>query len=185
MEPKPIPEPWLSFLKEIEESLGSEVQFHCFGGFAITYLFGLSRPTSDIDILSGLVREKHKELFNFAGKGSLLHKKYAIYLDLVGTIAVVPEDYANRLTEITPSSFRFLRLFVMEPHDIVLSKVSRNYPHDIEDVQHLAKTADLDVELLRERYKAEVEIYVIGPPERTKGNLDFWIRMIKEIQSGN
>ncbi len=117
-----VPEPWLTFLTEIDESLDSEVQFHCFGAFAIVCLFGLPRPTEDVDILSALVRNNYQELFELAGKGSALHEKYGIYLDLVGGIAVVPDDYAERLTDITPSKFVNIRLLVMEPHDIVLTK---------------------------------------------------------------
>jgi hypothetical protein len=46
-----IPEPWLSFWKEIDESLSSPVEFHCLGGFVITLLYGLERSTADIDVI--------------------------------------------------------------------------------------------------------------------------------------
>ena len=178
-----IPQPWLAFLTRIDESLDSEVQFHCFGAFAIMCLFGLPRPTEDVDILSALVRENYQKLFELAGKGSELHEKYRVYLDLVGGVAVVPDDYAERLRDITPSKFVNIRLLVMEPHDLVLTKVSRNYPHDIADVEYIARSTKLDVEVLRARFVAEVSHNVIGPPERTQGNLDFLIGMIKEMQS--
>ncbi len=49
--------------------------------------------------------------------------KHSVYLDLVGTVAIVPDDYADRLIEVTPSLFDQLRIFVMDPHDIILTKV--------------------------------------------------------------
>ena len=74
MPSKPIPEPWLSFLKEIDDSLESEVSFHCFGGFAITLLYGLPRETLDVDVMASVVRNDYDRLSSIAGKGSELYK---------------------------------------------------------------------------------------------------------------
>jgi len=176
-----IEEPWLSFLKEIDDSLESEISFHCFGAFAITVQFGLARETSDVDVMSGIVREHHDNLVALAGKDSLLHKKYRVYLDLVGAIATVPDDYEERLIPIiTP--FKNIQFYVMEVHDIVLAKVCRDQPKDIQDVEYLARVANLDTELLKERYRSELQHKVIGPPERADGTFSYWISVIKEIQ---
>ncbi|MGA9980366.1 MAG: hypothetical protein WBQ08_17230 [Candidatus Sulfotelmatobacter sp.] len=51
-------------------------------------------------------------------RGGLLHKKYKIYLDHVG-VAHVPEDYEDRLTEIFPGVFKYLRLFALDPSDLL------------------------------------------------------------------
>lgn len=179
---KPIPKPWQAFLAEIDLSLDEDAHFHCFGGFAIDYLFGLPRSTSDVDVISGVVRSQHQKLSDLAGKGSDLQNRHRVYLDLVGTIAVVPDDYETRLIEITPASFTRLRLFVFETHDIVLSKISRDAPKDREDVTYLAKVADLDVNTLRSRYRAEVRPYVIGRTSYVDQTLELWIEMIEEVQ---
>ena len=178
---KPIPEPWLSFLQKIDDSLESEVPFHCFGGFAIDVLYGLPRETADVDIMATVVRYRYDELFELAGKGSALHKKYKLYLDLVGAIAVVPDDYEERLIAIA-TKFKHIRLFVMEPHDIVLAKLGRAASKDIQDIMYLAKVANLDTKLLRERYDSELSHNVIGPPERAEGTLTYWINTVNEIQ---
>jgi hypothetical protein len=44
MPAKQIPEPWRSFL--------SEVELHCFGGFVVTMLYGLARITADVDVIT-------------------------------------------------------------------------------------------------------------------------------------
>lgn len=178
---KPIPEPWLSFLQEIDDSLESDVSFHCFGGFAIDLLYGLPRGTVDLDIMATVVRDRYEELFALAGKGSAMHKKYKLYLDLVGAIAVVPDDYEERLIAIA-TTFKHIRLFVMEPHDIVLAKLGRNTSKDIQDVMYLAKVANLDTKLLRERYESELSHNVIGPQERAAGTLKYWINTVNEVQ---
>jgi len=45
-----IPEPWKSFLKDVDEGLSQEASLHCTGGFVITQLWGMSRNTSDLDL---------------------------------------------------------------------------------------------------------------------------------------
>lgn len=176
-----IHEPWLSLLKEINDSLQSEISFHCFGAFAITVQFGLPRETSDVDVMSGIVQDHYGKLTEKAGKDSPLHKKYGVYLDLVGAIASVPDDYEDRLIEIdTP--FKMIRFYVMEVHDIILAKISRNQPKDIQDVEYLAQIADIDVTLLEKRYYSELQYNIIGPPERAEGTLRTLIDMITEIR---
>jgi len=45
--PEEIPEPWRSFLAEVDQSLSGEVIFHCIGGFVVTLLYGHARTTAD------------------------------------------------------------------------------------------------------------------------------------------
>jgi hypothetical protein len=46
-----IPEPWRSFLNELDRIATSTVRLDCIGGFVATMLYGLSRPTADLDVL--------------------------------------------------------------------------------------------------------------------------------------
>ena len=46
-----LPEPWKSFLTEIDEVLDQEVDLHCLGGFVGKVVYDFDRETSDIDIL--------------------------------------------------------------------------------------------------------------------------------------
>ncbi len=48
---KIIPEPWNSFLSEVDDSLNEEVELHCLGGFVVTMLYGLARLTADIGVV--------------------------------------------------------------------------------------------------------------------------------------
>ncbi len=41
-----IPEPWASFLSQVDDCLGEEVELHCFGGFVVTIRYGLTRSTA-------------------------------------------------------------------------------------------------------------------------------------------
>jgi hypothetical protein len=46
-----IPEPWFSFLKELDALATETVRMECIGGFVVTVLYGLSRATADVDVL--------------------------------------------------------------------------------------------------------------------------------------
>ena len=96
-----MPEPWKSFFAEIDASLEEEVALHCLGGFVMTILYGLDRPTADVDILPVESNAVTESLMKLAGQGSKLHKKYKVYLQVVG-VAQVPDNYEDRLKEMFP-----------------------------------------------------------------------------------
>ena len=175
MSNKTLPEPWLSFLRDIDDLITEEPSLHCLGGFVVTVVYGAPRATSDLDAISTV--QKDPKLLEYAGEGSVLHKKHKIYLDPVG-VAPLPENYEDRLTEIFPGTFKKLRLFALDPYDIALTKIERNIERDRDDVRHLARVLPFDLETLKQRY--EDEMCVIGPPERAKQTLDLWINMINE-----
>lgn len=173
-----LPEPWRSFWKEIDEAATEAIEFHCLGGFVITLLYGFERTTADVDVISVIPRSPVNELINFAGKRSLLHQKYGIYLDVVG-IATVPENYNERLTEVFKGEFQNIKLFALDPYDIALAKIERNIQRDRDDVKHLAEVVPFDLEILKERYENELRVY-LGNPEREDLTLKLWIEAIEE-----
>jgi hypothetical protein len=46
-----MPEPWRSFLGELDAAIETEVRLDCIGGFVVTLVYGFSRPTADLDVL--------------------------------------------------------------------------------------------------------------------------------------
>ena len=182
MPPETIPEPWLSFLQELDGTLSDEFHFHCMGGFVVTVLYGFSRTTSDFDVLAVVTQDKRlSALVEFGGEGSALHKNYGVYLDCV-TVAQVPDSYNERLTEMFPGTFKYLRLFALDPYDLSLSKLERNQQVDRDDVKHLARAVPLDLAVLQERYYKELRPY-LGVPDREDLTLKLWIEAIEEERS--
>jgi hypothetical protein len=90
-------------------------------------------------------------------------------------VATVPESYDERIHELFPGHFRKIRLFVLDPYDLALSKLSRNVQRDREDVGFLAKSLNLDANILRQRYERELKLALIGSPEQHDNTLEFWI----------
>jgi hypothetical protein len=170
-------EPWDSFLRELDEQLMSPTELHCFGGFVVAEHYGLARATADIDVLESRGTDPTM-LVRLAGKGSALHKKYRVYVDVV-TVADVPDHYESRLISLFEGRFKHLQLKAFERHDLVLAKLARNIDRDREDVEVLARGPGLDVTVLRDRYKCELRP-ILGRPEREDLTLDLWIDIIEE-----
>jgi hypothetical protein len=43
------PAQWKAFLQEVDQLLQSAVELHCLGGFDLSVLYDLPRPTADVD----------------------------------------------------------------------------------------------------------------------------------------
>ena len=117
-------------------------------------------------------------MIEITGEGSPLHRKYGVYLDIVG-IATVPENYEERLTKINADEFQNIKLFALDAYDIALAKIERNIQRDRDDVKHLARVTPFDVEVLKSRYQNELRVY-LGNPEREDLTLKLWTDAIEE-----
>jgi hypothetical protein len=174
MSSEPQPE-WAAFLEELDSLLDEPVELHCIGGFAAVAAYGLPRSTNDLDYYSITPSNRVSDLENIAGEGSALARKHRVSIHHAA-IASVPDNYEDRLTELYPGHFTNIRLLVLDPYDLVLSKLSRNGDRDREDVQYLARTQKLEAGILRERYEKELRTCLMGPLDRHDGTLDFWLR---------
>ncbi len=171
-------EPWRSFLADLDHALNSTARLDCIGGFVVTQLYGLSRPTADVDVIELAPRDASETLMQIALQGGPLHRKHRIYLDRVA-IAAVPENYEDRLIEMFPGSYQNLRLMALDPYDIALSKLERNSQKDRDDVRFLSRTIPFDLETLQRRYEQELR-WQLGRPEREDLTMKLWIEMLSE-----
>lgn len=172
------PEPWNSFLEELDCAVDTIVRLDCIGGFVVTQLYGLDRPTADVDVVELAPRNAAEIVMNLGVRGGSLHKKYRVYLDRVG-VAKVPENYEERLIEMFSGTYRHLRLMALDPYDLALSKLERNSQKDRDDVRFLARTVPFNLDLLRSRYSTELR-WQLGVPEREDLTLQLWAEMIEE-----
>src|SRR6266536_2859847 len=93
--PPELREPWHGFLTDLDTLVAHTVQLHCCGGFVVTVLYGLARATADLDVLSIIPHGDQRDLAAFASRGSDLHKRHNVYLDVV-TVATHPDNYESR-----------------------------------------------------------------------------------------
>jgi hypothetical protein len=186
--PADLPEPWRAFLIAIDELLTSErdagppLELHCVGGFVVAVLYNLQRSTADIDVVEVVPSAALRPLLATAGRDSDLARKHGVYIDAGGRVATLPENYADRLTELFPATFTNIRLFAVDVYDLALSKLERNIDRDREDVLLLARTHAFDLSTLRQRYLSELRPFVAGPVSRHDLTLELWAEMIEEVR---
>jgi hypothetical protein len=171
--PNDIPSPWKGFLEKLDTLLEEPVRLDCIGGFAVVMGYGLPRATNDLDYRTLDPFNRINDLQRIAGPESPLAKEFGVYAQYTG-VDSMPESYEDRLTELFPCHFKNLRLFIPDPYDLVLSKLTRNIDRDRQDVEYLATTQKLDPAILRERYK-ELIPNLIGPQARHDATLEFWL----------
>ncbi len=168
------PDPWASFLRSLDETLEVGVDLHCLGGFVIAMHYGLTRGTSDIDVIAVVPHHQLSGLRDLAGEGSVLHRQYGVYLDPV-TVTQCPENYEARLIPMWPRyPLQHLRLYALEAHDLALTKLERNVDVDRQDVENLAKAGFLNQATLRERYSSEFRPNLANA-ERHDLTLELWV----------
>ncbi|MGD0830438.1 MAG: hypothetical protein ABR907_05810 [Terracidiphilus sp.] len=68
------------------------MRLDCIGGFVVTLLYGLERPTADVDVVELAPHAAAEIMMELGIRGGPLHQKYRIYLDRV-TVAALPESY--------------------------------------------------------------------------------------------
>ena len=171
-----LPSPWKDFLGEIDKALEKPLEIHCIGGFALVFYYGIPRTTGDIDYYTAVPADLNLE--EIAGHDSDLHRRYKIYLHRV-TVATLPEEYEERLSEMASGQFERLRLLVPDPYDYILSKLQRAGLKDFDDALYLFRSRKLQSEILRERYHRELRDYLIGPLEQHDGTLERWIEVFE------
>jgi hypothetical protein len=175
-----VPEPWSGFLRALDEIATGPVDFHCIGGFVVTKKYGFQRETRDVDVLSITPNTQRQDFLHKGAEGSELHRKYRVYLDLVGVMEAYPQDYGTRLIEMYPGQLKHIRLLACEAHDLALMKLGRNIERDREDVKFLARRGFITSEGLKHRYEKEMRPYIAQPEQRTDPVIDLWVKMIRE-----
>jgi len=149
------PSPWAEFLGELDSLLPEQVEVHCIGGFVASVFYGLPRPTADVDYYCVQPVRFVNALEAMAGANSPLAVKHKVHLHYFPANAL-PEEYEARLVEMFPRRFKNLRLYALDPYDLILSKLERNSNKDRDDVAYLARSLRLVPEVLRERYEKEL-----------------------------
>lgn len=176
-----IPEPWKSFLLDLDQALESEVSLVCIGGFVLAMLYGLERPTADLDFVECKPRTESTGLLEIAGERKPLHTKHGLFLQYV-SVAQLPDNYEDRLELLFEGAFNNLRIFAAGPYDLALSKLERNSEKDRDDVLRLASAAIFDLREFERIYKEEFKLYV---EDRLfhRTTFEFWLELISEQRS--
>ncbi len=107
-----------------------------------------------------------------AGRESELAKKHRVYLQHLGAIPDLPEDYEQRLKALNVGLPK-LKLMVLDPYDLALSKLTRNSPKDRDDVKAIAGKLQLSFKELMNIFEPEMKPWLPNL-ERHERTLQLW-----------
>jgi hypothetical protein len=127
---KVLPEPWLSFLNELDRIATSTVRLDCIGRFVVTMLYGLTRPTADVDVLEIAPLSAADAFSKVALLGGPLFGSMAS-IWIASPLRSHPTNTKSRLQEMFPGTFQNPRLMALDPYDLALTKLERNIERDV------------------------------------------------------
>lgn len=135
-------------LRELDKALRFDepVSLYLIGGGAITLAYDHRNRTADLDFIDppGAIVKK-------AGEGTSLAQKYGIYISPVYEINFsVPDDWKDKC-HFLDLSLKNLKVWVASVEDIILGKLARMEPKDLEDIFSLHELRKLDANKLLKR----------------------------------
>ena len=170
-----ITEPWLGFLKAVNAGLDRPIELHCLGGFAVLGAGVDARQTGDINIVDAVPADGLQSLLALAGSRSELFQGHRLYIEHVG-VTVPPCDYRDRLIDITPRQLNRLVVKVLDPNDVILTKLARHWERDREDTRLLVARGLVAPEVLEHRFEQELEPFLTErDAKRARLTLDLWL----------
>jgi hypothetical protein len=139
-----------SFLAAVDSYLAAPARMIVIGGSAVALGYGVGRPTNDVDtfetdfrlIISAVEKARQQTGLDIPVSNA--------------PVADLPYHFTDRLQPVLPELER-LSVFVPEAHDLVLSKMVRATQHDFEAIEELHAVAQLNFDLLLERYLDEMD----------------------------
>ena len=158
-----------SFLQLIAD-LDKEIELFAMGGTAMV-LKNIKEATKDIDFLTTSDYDSINKLFRLAGleeKDSsklcniwhLSNKRIDIFYDEFIMGVTLPDDW-KRLSEHIRNIGK-LKLYILDWYDIIITKIARSEPRDIDDALAIIKTQKIDLKVLKNRYYGLAPVSLIA-----------------------
>lgn len=177
---RPAP-PWDAFLQDLDAALPEPVHLECLGGFVVTQFYGFARETNDVDFLSAEPSRQSALLRDLAGESRPLHRRHGVYLQRVTNLYAFPDSYEDRLIEMFPGAYPRLRLFALEAHDLVLTKLERHNARDREDALYLYSRGLISPATLQSRYDTEMRPYYGANVDHHDRTLRIWLEAMSDV----
>jgi hypothetical protein len=152
----------LTFLSAVDAELKKKIKIILIGGAAAILAFGHQRVSSDIDTFNSI------EGLEGAIKKAI--KKTGLKIGFTRSgVSFAPDHFEKRLNPYTEGNFKFLDVWIPEPHDFVMMKTTRLITRDLEDIVEVHKKHPLDADRLLNLYTKEMSHYV-GSEEQFEAN---------------
>ncbi len=136
----------VAFLRALDLKTSHRITLYIIGGAAVTLAYAPENRTSDIDVIGA-----SEEVVVNGGKDSELAHEYGVYISPLDEITFsVPIGWKERC-ELQGLGLNKLVVKTADCYDIVLGKIARLEPRDIEDINAIQKKHGIDMALLLAR----------------------------------
>lgn len=153
-----------AFLREVDMELSSEQRVLIIGGASMALAYQGKRATSDVDTFGNLSPDLSRAIAQANSKRSV-----PIPFSSANT-ADVPYEYESRVVRVMEDELKHLAVFVLERHDLALSKIIRWHEGDEAHVRELHGSEPLEENLLIGRFLEEMT-HVMGDAGVLRQNL--------------
>jgi len=159
------------FFDTLDECLEEPARIVLVGGSAVILAYGVTTTTIDIDTFTKSTKALDKALSKAREKTGL-----APPLSRSGP-AQAPEGYEERLVR-QPTRGKFLELYVLERHDLAISKALRADERDRQHLLAMHESEPFDFETLVSRFRDEMLPIYVGNKAPI---IDYFLWVIEEL----
>jgi hypothetical protein len=159
-----------TFLRAVDRNLSATVRVVIIGGGAAALAYGLLSTTEDIDTYQSMSVD-----LAHASERAVEETGLAIPM-ADSAVADVPYHSEDRLLRQLPDLTN-LEIWVLEKHDLALSKIFRGHEHDLDQLHELHLANALSFDILVQRFRDECT-HVIGDPRRLRTQFLMLIRLL-------
>lgn len=161
---------------------GRPVTLSMIGSSALLLQARYDRGTKDSDIFqtAELTSEVKQELLGLAGPGSALHRKWRLYIEIVGNgLPFLPQVPRWHSLPSLDASLRHLRIRVLDVVDVVVSKLARFEANDQADIDAMVTLGHVPHAALIERFRSAVYMFEMD------GTCSVWTRRRSSSRRGS
>lgn len=155
-----------AFFQEIDRnwrgSRSQKIQLHVLGSAALMLQTDYARGTTDGDILEtpNIVGETKTLLLAIAGRGTPIHKRHGLYLDVVASgIPLLPASPRWLPRTALNASLHTFEVAVLDIVDLVTTKLKRFHANDQSDVKAMIDRGLVSHDELVARFMSAVDVY--------------------------
>lgn len=161
--------------------LDEEIELFAMGGTAMV-LANIKEATRDIDFLTNSDQVTIQRLFNLAGlkekdTSKLCNKwnlndetRIDIFYDGFILGVPLPNDWGKMSIHV--KTVGKVKLFILNWHDVIITKLSRSEERDIEDIVSIIKSEKINIKTLKKRYYNLAETALISDYDKKFKHLE-------------
>ena len=149
----------IRFLHAVDDFLDDDLSICMIGGVAAVIGYDAVIKTADIDVFE--ITNAHVAVLRRAAASAADATGIDLMIDRA-SIAQLPFRYDDRLRHVRDVHFRKLTIMVPDKYDLVLSKMLRCYPHDLEAIASVHKQHPLSEKTLASRFEKELWKEAVG-----------------------